>query len=153
MTRWHAWLFHLTATVVTATGVLYWMLATFAANDDPFSIVNPPLQPFILKAHIVSAPLLIFALGIILDAHVVKNLRRGGRSNRRSGLASLVTFAAMALSGYGLQISSGSFVSQAALWVHVSSGFAFALTYSAHQIISFRLLRPSFHLRKSVQSV
>jgi hypothetical protein len=152
MIRWHAWLFHLSATAVTATGVLYWVLANFVVNDDPFSVVNHPLQPHLLKAHILSAPLLIFALGLILEAHIVKNLRRGAAANRRSGLASLATFAVMTLSGYGLQISSDPLISRAALWIHIGSGFGFAVAYSAHQVISFRLLRPSMRLRKSPQS-
>ena len=39
-------------------------------NDDPWAVINHPLQPWFLKTHIVVTPLLVFALGMVTARHI-----------------------------------------------------------------------------------
>jgi hypothetical protein len=110
-------------------------------TDDPFSLVNHPLQPHALNLHLLTAPLLVFAFGLIFESHIAARLRSGTSLNRRSGLVSVFTFALMTGSGYVLQISSAASVSRAALVLHLGSSGIFLVSYLAHQVVTFKLWR------------
>ncbi|MBI4456780.1 MAG: hypothetical protein HY644_12890 [Acidobacteria bacterium] len=141
MSRWEAWLFHILTAVVSLTGAVYFWMKNLMETDDPFSLVNHPLQPFMLSIHILSAPLLVFAVGIIFNSHIASKLRKANGGNRRSGMASLFSFLPMVISGYLLQVSSDATVHRLALVLHLATGAIFVTTYLAHQVISFRLSR------------
>jgi hypothetical protein len=112
-------------------------------TDDPFAVVNHPWQTSMLSMHVVASPAFILMFGIIFNSHVMKKLGATRLPNRRSGLVSLGTFAAMIVSGYLLQVSSSEGWLQGLVVVHVASGAVFAIVYAAHLVVSAKLARMS----------
>ncbi len=133
------WLSHVSTIVVSLSGLIYLWMKYFMETDDPFSVVNHPLQPAMLSAHIVTAPVLVFVLGLMINSHIRKKLAVPSPYNRRSGLVSMVAFPAMVVSGYALQVVTNSTINKIALVSHLVASGLFLLTYIIHQLISVRL--------------
>ena len=141
MKRWERWVFHLTGLATAVTGLAYFWMKYLLATDDPFALVNHPWEPAMLGWHVVTSPAFVLAFGILLNAHIVKQLRGWRRENRASGLTSLGMFSTMALSGYLLQVVTSAAMLSALVWVHVGSGVVFTLAYVCHLVISVRMPR------------
>lgn len=141
MKRWERWSLNLSCLAVSATGVAYFWMKYFIENDDPFAVVNHPWQAWILGTHLLTAPLFILMFGIVLNSHVMKKLGAPKIPNRKTGLVSLGTFAAMVLSGYVLQVVSADGWLRAVIIVHVASSVVFSATYGVHLWTSLKLAR------------
>ena len=140
MKRWERGAFILFALAVTVTGAVYLWMKYFVESDDPFAVVNHPWEPAMLHLHVLASPPFVLIFGMILNSHILKKLR-ATRPNRTSGLASLVLFAVMAVTGYLLQVTTNGTALQALVALHVASGALFALTYTVHLVIAARLTR------------
>ena len=143
MKRWEVSLSHISTVLVTVSGVAYLWMRYGMVNDDPFTVLNHPWQSAMLTLHLLSAPLLVFVVGLIAQSHIRKKLNGSNRFNRRSGLASAVTLPVMIFSGYGLQVVANPALIRVVLILHLASSFVFVLSYLAHQIISFSRVRSS----------
>jgi hypothetical protein len=141
MNRWQAWSSHIVTVIVGTSGIIYLFIKYFMQTNDPFSVVNHPLQPFMLDAHVFTAPLLVFLFGLMFESHVQKKLKLGNSVNRRTGLAAGLTFGLMTLSGYALQVTSSEILSRAAVVLHLLCSGLFLFSYVMHQTMTFRLWR------------
>lgn len=141
MKPWEKWSFTILTLVVTATGIVYFCMKYFMENNDPFSVINHPLQPYMLDLHLLAAPGLVFVMGIILNSHIARKLPKRNIPNRKSGWIALLSFPTMTLSGYLLPMFADPVWAKAMLVLHLGSGSLFAVTYAVHQVISIRLLR------------
>lgn len=140
MKPWERRAFNLFALAVAATGFAYFWMKYFVQSDDPFAVVNHPWQSTMLTLHLLASPPFILIFGIIMNSHIMKKLRAPRMPNRRSGLLSFGTFAAMVASGYLLQVTMDEWWLQALVAVHVTSGALFVGAYAVHLVISTRLL-------------
>jgi len=95
---------HLANTLVVVTGVIYAVMRYFLEPVDEWAVVNHPWQPHIQHFHVLVAPALVFAVGLIWSTHVLSKLRNG-RKGRMTGLGLLVGFVPMAVSGYAIQVA------------------------------------------------
>lgn len=141
MNRWQSWSLHSATLVVGLSGIFYLWMKYFMASDDPFALVNHPLQPLMLDLHLFTAPLLIFCFGLMFESHIQRKLRAGTPVNRKSGLIAAGTFGVMTLSGYVLQVTAIEGLSRTALGLHLLSSGAFLFSYLIHQAVNFRLWR------------
>lgn len=141
MKRWERWTFNTLSLAVAATGFAYLWMKYGLTQDDPFAVVNHPWQTTMLDLHVIASPAFILVFGIILNSHIMKKLGAPRLPNRRSGLVSLGTFAAMVLSGYLLQVLTNERWLQALVVLHVASGAVFSLVYAAHLVVAARLAR------------
>jgi len=107
VTRFEAWTLHLSNALVGVTGVVYAWMRYFATSTDEFAVVNHPWQPTFQHLHVLTAPLLVFASGLIFHRHVFARLRSGFRPRRPTGLLLALLLLPMIASGYLLQTSSG----------------------------------------------
>lgn len=105
MTRIEAWFFHGANALVAVTGIAFAITAYFVEPEDPYALVNHPMQPTFQHAHVLLAPLLVFALGLVWQRHAWARTRSGAKARRWSGLGLVALFVPMALSGYALQVS------------------------------------------------
>jgi len=140
MNRLEAWLLHLSTIVLTITGAVYAWMHYLMKSNDPFSVINHPLEPYMLDIHIITAPVLVVAIGIILHSHILFKIENGSRAARKSGLILIPLFLIMAVSGYVLQITSGS-INRVFFWLHLGSGSLWALVYAAHHLASLSVRR------------
>ena len=143
MKWWEQWTFNLFHGIVAVTGVAYLYMKYVLTPTDPFAVVNHPWQPAMLSLHVVAAPVLIAFFGMLFRSHTLRKLISQSAGNRRSGWASLLSFSAMALSGYLLQVASDPAWLTAFVWVHVSTSLVFVAGYGAHLVIGWRLSRVS----------
>ncbi len=133
--KWSVWV---SAALTTVTGIGLLWTKYFLEATDPWSVVNHPLQPWLLKAHIVTAPLLVFALGMIALRHIWKHFRNGLRWGRRSGIGTGFVTIPMIVSGYLIQAVTQAVWLQAIAISHIALGLAFGLGLSLHQLFVSR---------------
>ena len=138
MSRWEALAFNALHGLLAVTGFAYFYMKYALETDDPFAIVNHPWQPAALSAHVVLAPLGMMIFGVVLRSHVLKKLTMESRSARRSGWMSLLSFAAMAVSGYLLQVVAEPTWLRVLVVIHVATSTAFIFGYSAHLVLAWR---------------
>ncbi len=141
MKRWEAWSFGALNVVLALTGGAYFYMKSLLETDDPFAVVNHPWQSSMLAAHVVAAPLGLVLFGIVLRSHILTKLTTNGRPGRWTGWVSLVSFSAMALSGYLLQVVSSPAGLRAVMVAHVVTSATFVLGYSAHLVAGWLFLR------------
>ena len=132
MKRAEAWALHLSMLLVGGTGLVYAWMRYLAAPDDPYAIVNHPWQPALQHLHIWTAPLLVFAAGLVWREHIWKHWSQGVRQGRRSGGTLLFSLAPMALSGYFIQTAVSDGWRQAWVIVHLATAALWTLGYAAH---------------------
>ncbi len=143
MTRAEAWFFHGANALVALTGLAWAFTAYCIEPEDPYALVNHPLQPTFQHAHVVVAPLLVFALGLVWQRHAWARARSGAKARRWSGLGLLALFVPMALSGYALQVSVEESWRSGWLLVHLATSGLWIAAVLGH------VLRPA---RASVHS-
>jgi hypothetical protein len=129
--RWEVRLLHVANLLVGATGLLYAWLRYFAAPADEFSPVHP-WQPWAQHAHVLTAPLLLFALGLFWRAHALSGLRSGAPERRRTGITLLAAAAPMALSGYLLQTAVDPAWRTAWIAIHLASSALWLVATVVH---------------------
>jgi hypothetical protein len=132
MTRAEAWFTHAAALLVGGTGVVYAWMRYFAEPVDELALVSHPLEPAFQSAHILVAPLLVFAAGLLWREHILGRLRAGNGARRPSGVALLALLVPMVVSGYLVQTASADLGREVALWVHGLSGALWVLGYGLH---------------------
>ena len=138
MKPWERYSFTALSAILTITGVAYFWMKWMMPTDDPFAVVNHPLQPLMLHLHVLTAPAFLIVFGIIFNSHIGRKIGKNV-PNRRSGLLSLVTMAIMTASGYLLQTLTDPAFHQVALVAHLASGGLFAVAYTVHLAIAVRM--------------
>ncbi len=133
MSRGEAWCVHAAALLVGGTGVVYGWMRYFAEPLDELALVNHPLQPLLQALHVLFAPLLVFACGLVWRDHVWRRLRSRESERRLTGHGLLWLLFPMLLSGYLVQVTSGGLRSSS-IAVHVASSSVWTLGYLAHQL-------------------
>jgi len=138
---WQKWSLHGLILVNAGSGVAYLWMRYFIDNTDPFSVINHPLEPVMLQAHLLSAPLLLVVFGVVFQSHVAQRIGEHSLPNRRSGWLSFLTFGLMTFSGVLLQTLTDPILLRVTLIVHLASSGLFVIGYITHLCISVRLLR------------
>lgn len=122
----------LVATVVT--GTVYGVMKYLMTSDDPYAVVNHPLQPLMLKLHIVTVPFMVFAVGLVFTQHIYQRWRSGRSTGRGSGVLMVLTFAPMVISGYLIQAITWD---SALFWtvaVHLTASAVYCSMFVAHRV-------------------
>lgn len=134
--------------VVTLTGLVYAWMKYLLPPPEPWAVIHHPLQPLVLKLHIVTAPLLVFALGMIALRHVWQHIREAERAGRRSGWTGVLAAAPMVVTGYLIQAVTHE---RWLFWLamgHLAAGVAFAGGVLLHRW-AVRQFRPAAAARES----
>ena len=133
MSRLEAWFLHAAHLLVGGTGVVYAVVRYLLEPPDPYAAVHP-WQPAVQHAHVWSAPLLVFGLGLVWRTHAWTSRRLGIVLRHRSGLALMLAAAPMVASGYLLQTAGDPGWRQAWLAVHLTASALWLAGYLAHQL-------------------
>jgi hypothetical protein len=134
VSRLEAWFVHLANLLVGGTGIVYAWMRYFAKPADAFAVANHPWQPAVQHLHVVAAPLLVFAVGLLFRSHAWAGIRLGIRTRRRSGLLLLLGAAPMILSGYLLQTAADSGWRAAWLAIHLATSGLWLVATLVHQV-------------------
>jgi len=129
---WASLLNHLACAVVGLTGLAYGAMKYFMAGSDPDSRVGHPWQQPMLKIHVLTAPLMIFALGLVFSGHALARFRAGEDTGRASGAGLLALAAPLVLTGPLIQVLTGDAARRWTGWIHAGLGVVYILAYAAH---------------------
>ncbi len=141
MSRSEAWLLHAANLLVGGTGIAYAWMLYLLVPADPYAVVNHPLQPLTQHAHVWSAPLLVFAVGLVWKRHAWRQYAQGVQPRRRSGAALLAAFAPLVVSGYTLQTAVDPGWRRAWLAIHLATAVLWLAATASHQLARRRLQR------------
>lgn len=138
MTPLQRWVVHAANVLVGGTGLVYAWMAYLVKPASEWAVVNHPWQPQVQHLHVLAAPLLIFAIGLIWTSHVGRRWSAEGCEKRRTGTALALLFPAMAASGYLLQVSVNDRWRSAWTVVHVATSLIWVAGFTAHWVIGRR---------------
>lgn len=142
MTIFQQQLVYISTIAAVISGVLYIGIRTFVEPAEPWAIVNHPLEPWALKAHILTAPLMLFSVGLITARHIIRSLKSKLPTGRQSGMVITVLFGPLALTGYVLQTVISPLVTSILSWVHLILGLICAVSLAIHwRVFQGRRLR------------
>lgn len=141
MSPFQKWLLWGSSFATAATGVVYWWMDQMLEPVNEWAAINHPLQPWVLKAHIVVAPVLVFAVGVIAVDHIWKHLRSSIRIGRPSGLTMFWVLGPMILSGYLIQAVTHQAWLTALVWIHLATGVVYAVAVVWHHVVFRRRRR------------
>jgi hypothetical protein len=141
------WLLLSSSVATGLTGLVYLWMDRVLEPLNEFAAINHPLQPLVLKAHIVVAPLLVFALGVIGVDHIWKYFRGTMKRARRSGVSATWVLVPMVLSGYLIQAVTALFWLEGLAWLHIVTGVFYLGAIAVHQLVVRRLRLVSLHTR------
>ena len=132
MTPFERRLVWITTAATLVTGLVYWWMKDVMTAPDPFAVINHPLQPWVLKAHILVAPLQVFSVGLITSRHIWRHYTTGVKKGRRTGIIAAATFVALVLTGYALQVVTAETLIRVFAWSHLVLGVVYSLGVAAH---------------------
>lgn len=135
MTRFEKWSVWIASLLCGGTGAGYFWVKYFMEPSEPWAVINSPIQPWLLKAHILAAPLLLFALGTVAGNHFWKHYRAGVPTGRRTGITAMLSVAPMVLTGYLVQVLTGEGWIRAMAISHIAFGFLYLGGLVLHQKI------------------
>lgn len=142
MSRFEKWSVWITSALTGLTGMGYLWTKYFVEPSDPFAVVNHPLQPWLLKAHILVSPFLLLAFGMILTRHVWKHFQNRITWGRKSGILSALLFLPMVVTGYLIQSVTDQGWLEALAIAHIVAGCVFLVGLGAHQIAIYFMQPP-----------
>ena len=126
---------HTSNVLVGASGFLYGGLLYFGLVEGDFGPESHPLEGAARAAHIISAPLLVFAVALLWKDHIWRRFRAGLPCRRRTGITMLFLFAPMVLSAYLLQVSVEDNWRTLWLWIHLGASFLWVATTILHLLL------------------
>ncbi len=138
MNEFEKWSIWVASALTGITGIAYFCTKYLMENPDTFSVINHPLEPWFLKAHILISPLLLIALGLILVRHVWKHYRLAVVLGRRSGLTLAFVFLPMAVSGYFIQSVTHPGTLKAFALSHIGLSGLYLGGLAVHQFVVHR---------------
>ncbi len=137
MSRGQLVLLHVANFAVCGSGLVYAWMRYLTEPADEWAVVNHPWQPHVQHLHVLAAPLLVFAVGLIWSSHIIEKARNG-RTNRIAGVGLIALFAPMAASGYLLQVAVDPGWRGTWMWVHLISSLLWVVVFLAHQAQALR---------------
>lgn len=132
MSLFEKWSVLSTSLLTAVTGIVYFWMKYFMESTEPWAVINHPWQPWVLKAHILVAPLLVFAVGSIAVRHIWKHFRSRVAWGRRTGLTTALALAPMVLTGYLIQAVTGEGWLRAIAISHIAVSFVYTVGVAAH---------------------
>ena len=142
MKDWEAWTIRVGFFLVSASGIVYAVMKYFLAGSNPDSRLGHPWQPAILAAHVLAAPVAVFAMGLLLRGHALPRLLRGEREGRKTGLSLTAAGIPLVFSGYLVQVFTNETLRKGTGWLHAALGLLFALAFAMHMPAGASRSRP-----------
>jgi len=134
VTRFQRWFLYWSSAAAFVSGVAYFWMKHFLDPAEPWAVINHPLQPWALKAHILTAPLMLFAVGMITTRHIWRSLRSKLPTGRRTGVVAAFSFGPLVLTGYLMQTATATMVADLLGWTHLALGIGCTAAIALHPL-------------------
>ena len=148
MRRFERWSLHLGALLTGLSGLVYGWMRYFGKVQGEFGIEPHPLQALVQHLHVLAAPLLLFALGMMVRGHLYTKLRTGAPEGRRTGMGLGFLILPMVASGYLVQVATSPAWRLTFAWVHGLASLLFLISYAGHGLRAW--LKPQIEEGPSV---
>ena len=132
MKRLERWSLRIGFGLGVVTGVGYGWLRYLGGVQGEFGPEPSPWQPLWQHAHVLAAPVLVFALGLAARGHVTGMLQHRVRRGRLTGLLLVAGAAPLVLGGYAVQVATTAGTRAALGWIHAALGALFTVLYLGH---------------------
>jgi hypothetical protein len=130
------------STVLTAlTGGVYAWMKHLLEPLNEWAVINHPLQPLVLKLHILVAPVMVFAVGLVAVNHIWSLWRAGLPRGRQTGIWTALSFGPLVFSGYLIQAVTWPLLLAVLAWTHLGLGVAVTAVFVGHRVAVARGLR------------
>ncbi|HSG49869.1 MAG TPA: hypothetical protein VLA43_18745 [Longimicrobiales bacterium] len=130
------------STLLTAlTGGVYAYMKHLMAPMNEWAVINHPLQPWVLKAHILVAPVMVFAVGLVTMSHIWPLLRSGLPRGRQTGIWTAATFGPLVFTGYLIQAVTLPVLLAVVSWTHLGLGAVVTAAFLGHRVAVARGIR------------
>lgn len=126
------WSLYLGALLTGLSGLAYGWLRYFGQVQGEFGIEPHPLQGLVQHLHVLAAPLLLFALGMMVRGHLYTKLKAGTREGRRTGIGLGFLILPMVGAGYLVQVVTVPTWRLSFAWVHGVASLLFLIGYLGH---------------------
>ena len=124
------------STLATAlTGFLYFWFRNFLDPMNEWAVINHPLEPWVLKAHILAAPVMVFSVGAIAADHVLRYARSAVSEGRKSGMTVTLVLVPLVASGYLLQVVTHPGLVKGLSWTHMVLGTVGFVFFAWHRTV------------------
>lgn len=123
---------HLSALTTILTGLGHGWLKYGHQRMGEFGPEPFWAQGWLLRAHVLVAPLLVFTLGVLVRGHLLPSLQAKQPGGRTTGIALATILAPMILSGYGVQVCVDPTWRTVLAWLHGTFSLLFLVAYGAH---------------------
>ncbi len=141
MTRFEKRLLWVSTAVVALSGFVYLWMKYVLTPAQPWDAVNHPLQPLVLKLHILTAPVMVFAIGMITTRHIWAHYRENVVRGRRSGLTAALVILPMIVTGYLIQAVTHTGWLAAIAYAHIGFSVVFTVGLGLHGLVAGQRLR------------
>jgi len=124
--------------LVVGTGVAYAAMRYLMKPADEWAVINHPWQPHVQHLHLLVAPLLVFACGLVWRRHIATNWANS-EHRQFSGHGLVLMLIPMVVSGYLIQTTVTDGWRQAWIVVHLVTSGAWLFAMLGHAILPFLL--------------
>jgi hypothetical protein len=130
-------LLHASTWLVALSGSVYFFMKYVMTGGDPYSVIHHPLQPHALSLHVLSAPILVFSLGLIARDHILGYLLESRqRRGRATGILAVSLAAPMIVSGYLMQVLTDPGPRRILSIIHLAGGALYVVLFVGHLVAS-----------------
>lgn len=138
MRPFEKWLLIASSAATGITGIVYAWMKYLVESAEPWAVINHPWEPWVLKAHILVAPVMVFAVGLVTVGHIWKHFRNRVEARRMSGLTLMAVLVPMVLSGYLIQAVTGAGWLLALVVAHLVTGGLYLVGLGVHWAVGLR---------------
>lgn len=137
------------STLLTAlTGLVYAWMKHLLEPVNEWAVINHPFQPWVLKLHILVAPVMVFAVGMGTMSHIWPLMRSGLPRGRLTGVWTAAAFGPLVFTGYVIQAVTIPALLAALGWAHLGLGVLVTSAFLGHRVaVSRRIRQPRGSLR------
>lgn len=136
MNAFQKWLLLGSSAATAGTGIAYGWMKYLLVPSEPWAVINHPLEPWMLKAHILVAPVMVFAVGLIAAGHIWTHFRSGLRVRRRTGLTTMAVLVPMTATGYLIQAVTQAGWLQAMVVAHLVTSGLYMVGLGGHWLVA-----------------
>ncbi|MEZ4846018.1 MAG: hypothetical protein R2877_03400 [Bdellovibrionota bacterium] len=123
--------------ILFVSGLLFLYFRDFAPrSEDAFSVISSPWQSWMLKLHVLIAPIFVFWTGWISITHTVNKLKRKAKRGKKTGLINLGLLFVAIMSGYVVQIITNELGLSITANIHLYVSSICFLFVLIHQAVS-----------------
>lgn len=124
---------------VLVTSIIYFAIKYFFQVEGEWGIESHPLEKTFQHIHILTVPVLFFAVAAIFKTHIWKKIRTNFQKLRKTGILMLISFFLMVFSGYGIQVAMNEALRKYLIWLHLGISLLWSVLYIYHQVKGSRI--------------